>query len=120
MKKFIFLSTILICFGLFAKAQKSTIIQETLQKSAIEKVVFMQNLINFNDEQAKKIAEIEYLYLLDVQKAENCCFCNTSKKIEKLKQEKSGAVEKILSRDEFVKYNLIEAKKIKKYPLWAE
>lgn len=120
MKK-IFLFTSLFLISVMAMtADNTTIIKDILNEYAIQKVDYLQGLIKFSDVQAKHLKEIELDYLLEVQKAENCFLCNKQKKIERLKKEKYQAIEKILSRDEFIKYKAVDNKEIKKHPLWAD
>ncbi|VBB48346.1 exported hypothetical protein [uncultured Paludibacter sp.] len=120
MKRILLITTTFICFSMFASAQKSTIIKDILKNTAVEKVGYMQRLIKFSDENAKKLEKIEYQFLLDVQKAENCCMCNSAKKVEKLKLKKNEAIQKILPRDEYLKYNAIEKERIKKQSLQVQ
>ena len=120
MKKFLYATVLLLGVSLAASAQKSTVIQGILKNTAVEKVASMQQSIHFTDEQAKQLVEIEYRFLLDLQKAENCCLCNSAKRVEKLRQKKDEAVQKILTHEQFIKYDAVEKQKIKKYPVWAE
>lgn len=105
---------------LCVSAQKSNVISEILKNYAIEKVEKMQEFIKFSNENSEKLKVIEYQFLLDVQKAENCCMCNSAKKIQMLKSKKYNEIQKILPRDEFLKYDSIEKERIKKYPLWTK
>ena len=120
MKKFLYSTLLLLSVSLNVSAQKSTVIQDILKNTAVEKVASMQQSIRFTDEQAKQLVEIEYRFLSDVQKAENCCLCNSAKRVEKLRHKKEKAVQKVLTREQFIKYDAVEKQKIKKYPVWAE
>lgn len=120
MKKFTLLLTAFVAFVAVASAQKSGIIAEVLRQSAENKVVQMQELIKFDDAQAEKLKNLEFKFLLDVQKAENCCLCNKKKRVEKLQKKRDAELQQILSRDEYIKYDAVDNKKIKKHPLWAE
>lgn len=119
MKKFLYITTLLLGISVAASAQKTTIIKDILKNTAVEKVVSMQQAIRFTDEQAQQLTEVEYRFLLDVQKAENCCMCNSAKRVEKLQRKKDESVQKILTREQFIKYDAIEKRKIKKHPAWA-
>ncbi len=120
MKKLGLLLTALIAIAAIAPAQKTGIIADVLKKSAEEKVARMQEMIGFDDNKARQLNELEFTFLLDVQKAENCCLCNRKKRIERLKQKRDQELQRILSRDEYIKYDAVENERIKKQPLWAE
>lgn len=120
MKRFFLLSAIVcISLSLFS-AEKTSIVKDVFKTHAVRQVEYAQNLISFTDLQAKQLVELEYQFLLDVQKVENCRLCNSTKKIESLKTNKYKKVERILPKDEFIKYKAIDNKEIKRYPLWAE
>lgn len=120
MKKILLLTSLFLVSVMAMPAEKTTIIKDILNEYAIQKVEYLQGLIKFSDAQAKQLKEIELDFLLDVQKAENSFLCNKQKNIEKLKKEKYQAIEKILSRDEYIKYKAVDNKEIKKHPLWAD
>ena len=101
-------------------AEKSTIITGVLTEYATHKVEKMQRLINFSDAQHEQLKELELNFLLDVQKAESCACCNSKKKVEKLKKQKEQNLQKILTYDQFIKYDAIENNRLKKGPLQAE
>ncbi|MFV0391086.1 MAG: hypothetical protein ACK5KP_04255 [Paludibacteraceae bacterium] len=120
MKRFLLLSTIaLTCLSLFS-AEKTSVVKDVFKAHAIQQVEYAQKLIRFTDAHAKQLVELEYQFLLDSQKAENCCICNSAKKIEKLKVDKYKKIEVILPKDEYIKYKAIDNKEIKRHPLWAE
>ncbi|MDO5663965.1 MAG: hypothetical protein Q4G63_01755 [Bacteroidia bacterium] len=120
MKKLGLLVTAFIAFVTIASAQKTGIITDILKRSAEEKVTEMQKLIGFDDTQAKQLSEVEFKFLIDVQKAENCCLCNTKKRVEKLKQNRDAELQKILTREQYIKYDAVENGRIKRHPGWAE
>lgn len=120
MKKLGLLLTAFVAFVAIASAQKTGIIAGVLKKSAEEKVTRMQEMIGFDDNKARQLNELEFTFLLDVQKAESCCLCNRKKRIEKLKKKRDQELQQILSRDEYIKYDAVENERIKKHPLWAE
>lgn len=120
MKRIVLLSSLLLVCSLVFPAEKSSIIKDILKDHASQKVEYAQQLIKFTEAQAAQLMELEYNFLLDVQKAENSCWCNSVKKTVKLKEKKYKALEKILSNSEYIKYKAIDNKEIKKYPLWAE
>ncbi|MDY9917826.1 hypothetical protein SAMN05216365_10669 [Porphyromonadaceae bacterium NLAE-zl-C104] len=119
MKKILVLSILLLTIiGL--SAQQSSIIEKVLANSVEEKITSMQELIGFDDAQAQQLRETELNFLLEVNKAEHCFLCKKQKRIEKLKQERDTELQKILERDQYIKYDAIENKRIKKHPLWAK
>lgn len=89
-------------------AQEKGIIEQVLRNSVEQKVNSMQKLIGFEDEKAKQLKEIELKYLLDVQKAETCFLCRTSKRIKKLQSAREEKLQDILPRDQYMKYHAIE------------
>lgn len=121
MKKVTLLISAFILLASSAWAQQQNgIINGVLKKSAEDKVVKMQELIGFDDEKARQLNELEFNFLLDVQKAESCWLCNKKKRIEKLQSQRDLDLQKILSRDEYIKYDAVENERIKKHPLWAD
>lgn len=120
MKRLLLLSSLFMVFTFAFSKDNASIINKVFEQHATQKVEYIQSLVKFTDEQAKQIKNIEYQFLLDVQKAENCWFCNKKKRIEKLKVKKYKAIEKILSKDAYIKYKAIDNKEIKKHPLWAD
>lgn len=121
MKKTGFILIAFVALATIALAQHPTeIINNTLKKSVDDKVEHMQQLIGFDNNQANQLKTLEYTYLLDVRKAEKCCFCNKKKRVEKLKTQRDADLQKTLTREQFIKYEAVENERIKKHPLWAE
>lgn len=115
MKTIFTLSLVLLTiFGL--SAQQPSIIEDVLKNSVEEKVSSMQVLIGFDDDQAQQLRKMELHFLLDVNKAEHCFLCNKQKRIEKLKQKRDTELQKILKRDQYIKYEAIENERVKKVP----
>lgn len=107
MKKILVLSILLLTIiGL--SAQQSSIIEKVLANSVEEKITSMQELIGFDDAQAQQLRETELNFLLEVNKAEHCFLCKKQKRIEKLKQERDTELQKILERDQYIKYQSLE------------
>lgn len=117
MKKITLLLTAFVAFVAVASAQKSGIIAEVLRQSAENKVVQMQELIKFDDTQAEKLKRLEFNFLLDVQKAENCCLCNKKKRVEKLQKKRDAELQQILTREQYIKYDAVEGERIKDIPV---
>jgi len=107
MKKFIILSTFI--FVIIASAMtQSSITENVFRESVNRKVLRMQQSIGFDEQKAERLKVLELNYLLDVQKAETCFLCNSKKKIEKLKNKRDEDLQRVLSRDEYIKYLSIE------------
>ena len=117
MKKILLFSAI-FAFIVNASAQQS-IIKDVFEKSVEDKIAYMQKVIDITDVQANQLKEVELNFLLDVNSAENCFWCNTNKRIAKLKTKKEQQLKEILRLDQFIKYDAIENNKVKKYPEWA-
>lgn len=107
MKRFLLLSTLLIVFISSSMAQ-SSITENVFRDSVNHKVLRIQKSIGFDDQKAEQLKELELNFLLDVQKAETCFLCNSKRRIEKLKVRRDEELQRILSRDEFIKYQSIE------------
>ncbi len=119
MKKKILLFTTLFAFILNASAQQS-IIKDVFEKFVADKITSMQEVIDITDEQAEQLKDVELNYLLDVNSAENCWLRNTKKRVRKLDEKKQEKLKEILSLDQFIKYDALENKKIKKHPIYME
>lgn len=117
MKKKILLFTAIFAFILNASAQQS-VVKNAFEKFVENKISSMQKVIDITDEQALKLKNVELNFLIDVNSAENCFWCNTKKRIEKLEENKVEKLKNILSLDQYIKYDALENKKIKKHPIW--
>ena len=74
----------------------------------------MQELINFDNKQAVQLKELEISFLIDVNAAENCFWCRSKKRIEKLKKQRDKDLQLILTREQYIKYNAIDNNLIEK------
>lgn len=108
MKKIILILGILFVAVATSNAQEKGIIAEVFRNSVEQKVDSMQKSIGFDNEIALKLKELELKYLFDVQKAETCFLCNTSKRIKKLQSAREVKLQEILPRDQYMKYHSIE------------
>ena len=108
MKRTILSLIVFTAFIAVSPAQSTGIIADVLRQSVEQKVTSMQKLIQFDDLQAKQLYELELNYLFDVRKAENCKLCNKKKRIEKLQQKRDDGLQKILERDQYIKYQSLE------------
>ena len=119
MKKKILLFTALFAFIVNASAQES-IIKDVFEKFVEDKITSMQEVIDITDEQADQLKKVELRYLLDVNSVENCWLRNTKKRVRKLDAKKQERLKEILSLDQFIKYDALVNKKIKKHPIYLE
>ena len=120
MKKFIITLGILFAAVAISTAREKGIIADVLRNSVDHKVESMQKLIGFDDEIELELKELELKYLLDVQKAETCFLCNTSRRIKKLQSAREERLQEILPRDQYVKYYSIENDLINiDTPIWS-
>lgn len=119
MKRIIVLIVICTIGATALFAQQKGIIHTVLEKSVEAKVAAIQDVLKFSDTQAKAVKELELRYLLDVQKAERCCWCNQQKRIKKLKLKRDEALEKVLDRALYIRYKAVEEERIQPQPLWA-
>ena len=120
MKKFIITLGILFAAVAISTAREKGIIADVLRNSVDHKVESMQKLIGFDDEIELELKELELKYLFDVQKAETCFLCNTSRRIKKLQSAREERLQEILPRDQYVKYYSIENDLINiDTPIWS-
>ena len=120
MKKKILLFTAFFAFIVNASAQES-IIKDVFEKYVEDKVERMQRLINFDENQAIQLKKIELNFYLDVNSAENCFWCSTRKRVEKLKKRREVDLQQILTREQYIKYDAIDNDRIlEKPPLQLE
>lgn len=119
MKKIILLFTVLFGFILNASTQES-IVKDVFEKFVEDKITSMQKVIDIDDEQANQLKVLELTFLIDVNSAENCWWCNSKKRIIKLEDKKEKQLKKILSLDQYIKYDALENDKIKKHPIWLD
>ena len=120
MKKIILTLGILFAAVAISTAREKGIIADVLRNSVDHKVESMQKLIGFDDEIELELKELELKYLFDVQKAETCFLCNTSRRIKKLQSAREERLQEILPRDQYVKYYSIENDLINiDTPIWS-
>lgn len=104
----------------FNASAQDSIIKDVFEKFVEDKILSMQKVIDITDDQAKLLKEVELNFLLDVNSAENCWWCNKKKKVEKLKSRKEQQLKEILRLDQYIKYDALENRKIKKHPIYME
>jgi len=116
MKKIFLLSLTLFAFAIVTFAQ-SNIITDALQRSAQAKVQEMQQLIHFDNNQANQLQTMQFQFLLNVRNAENRTFSNSRRRIERLQRERDTALQQILTREQYIKWNAIENNIIQNIPV---
>lgn len=119
MKKYILLASIFLTIVGSSSAQ-SSIIEDVFKDYINNKVLSIQKIIDFTDEQAEEIKLVEFEYLKEVNAAENCFLCNKKRRIKKLKNKKESRIKEILDLNQYIKYDALENDKIKKHPIWLE
>ena len=117
MKKKILLFIALFAFMINGYSQQS-IVKDAFVQLVEHKISSIQKVIPITEEQAVKLKDTELNFLLEVNSAENCFWCNSKKRIEKLIKKKEEKLKEILSLDQYIKYDAIDKKKIKKHPIW--
>ncbi len=95
---------------------------ETLLKEAVKKVAYMQKIIGFSAEKAEKLKKVEFDYLKQVQsfKKEKVSEDVLKEKLQELNHQKDAQLQKILERDQYLKYDAIENNRIKKGVIMAD
>ena len=117
MKKSLLLSLALFGFATAIFAQNPTnIIPDALQRSAEAKVQEMQQLIRFDDNQAEQLKTMQFQFLLDVRRAENRTF-RSRRNIERLQRERDAALQQILTREQYIRWNAVENNIIQNIPV---
>ncbi|MDR0333803.1 MAG: hypothetical protein LBI15_10105 [Dysgonamonadaceae bacterium] len=118
MKRILFLSFVLFAIITATFAQNPTsIIPDALKKSVEIKVEQMQQLIGFDDNQAEQLKALEFQFLLDVRKAEKCRLCNTRKRIERLQIKRDAALQQILTRVQYIRWDAAENDRVQNIPV---
>ena len=117
MKKIILLVAALLLGSYSASAQQTSVISEIFSHYSHEKVDKRQKLILFDDAQAAHLEAMEYKYLLDLQKAETGCRCRVLKRTKKLDVNRDRELQKILTREQYIKYDALDKDRIRKVPL---
>lgn len=119
MKKIFLLFTVLFGIIINASTQES-IVKDVFEKFVEDKISSIQKVIPITEEQAMQIKDIELNFLLDVNSAENCWWCNTKKRIKRLEDKKEKQLKEVLSLDQYIKYDALENDKINRHPIWLE
>ena len=115
MRNKILLLTALFAFTFNALAQNS-IVTDVFEEFVENKIERLQHLIGFDDNQAEELKELELNFLHDVNAAENCFWCRTKKRIKKLSRERDKGLQRILTREQYIKYHAIDNNLLQKDP----
>jgi hypothetical protein len=115
-KNSLFLMLLLFAAATSAQNHKS-VTPNALQKSVETKVEQMQQLIGFDDSQAEQLKALEFQFLLDIRKAEKCCLCNTGKRIKKLQIKRDAALQQVLTRAQYIRYDAAENDRVQNIPV---
>ena len=115
MKK-IFLLSALLALSVAVFAQNN-IISDALRRSAESKVQETQRLIGFDDNQAKQLKTMQLQFLLDVRRAENRTFGSSRRRIERLQRERDVALQQILTREQYIRWDAVENDRIQNIPV---
>lgn len=120
MKRYTFIITTLLSFVASSFSQ-SSIPEKVFQESVDIKVAKMQQFIGFDEQTAQQIKVLEFNFLRDVNNVEHSFWGRKQKRIEKLKKSREQQLEKLLSRDQFIKYTATENKLLnEKNRVWLE
>lgn len=115
-RKILSLLVLILVSGFIFSQQHSLGINQ-VKKNAEAKVHALQSIIKFNDKKAQKLVVIEYKFEQQIEKEKGKSSKNLAYSLEKIKSKKLKAIRRILSREEFLKYQAIEKQHIKKYRL---
>lgn len=113
------LSLVIACAG-SVQGEKNSPIKDLLQQHVARKIAYLQELIHFSPEQASRLKAVELDYWYKVLRVECCKCCNAEKQLKKLEAVREAELQKILQRDEYIKYSAIEHNRIKEFPLRIE
>ncbi len=93
---------------------------KALMQEVKAKVAEMQELVKFDDKQARKLEKVELKFLEKKSEIENCKDCDADKLLRELQQKKANQLQRILERHQYIKYDAIENNRIKKGKLMAK
>lgn len=95
-------------------------IERALKQSVEYKVEKYKGIIGFSDEKAEYVKEIELKYLMGIYNVEKRAVFNKSKKIKQIKAQRDYSLQKILERDEYIKYNSLDNELFMNVPVHLE
>jgi hypothetical protein len=110
MKKLFFIFICLVWFTSCAPSQNTAIATEAQQK-----VDAIKSILELTDAQAKKMTMIETDFLNASKKITDSSFDDS--KINALRKKRITKIKKILSQDQFIKFDIIENNRIKNLPV---
>ena len=112
MKKILFFS---LCIFLYASCATSQ--NAKVKAEAQKKVDNLKSLIELTETQSQKMVEAEAAFLRDSGKLTYSPKYNTA--LAELQKKRIGQMKEILTREQFVKFDLIDNNRIKKVPIRA-
>lgn len=110
MKKLLFISISIILYTSCASSQNAVITKEAQQK--VDK---MKPILAMTDTQVEKMVAIEADY---IKASKNLTYNSTyNSKLNTLKENRITRIKEILSRDQYIKFDIIENDRIKRVPV---
>lgn len=103
-------------FALFSLALASCASSQTaMSREARKKVDYWKPILKLTPDQESKMYHVEREFLSEESRIRNSG--NDEKKIKNIKEKRVDDVKKILDYDQFLKFDAIEHKRLKKVPL---
>lgn len=109
--KALYLSIFAIYMCISCASSQNAIAMREAQKD----IDSIKSLIKLTDAQTEKIVAIQTAFLIDSQKLNYSPSYNTQ--LEALKEKRIAQIKEVLSREQFVKFDLIESGRIKRVPI---
>ncbi len=119
MKRIVYITLALLTLSVVIHAQKSSkeIISQALRQGVEAGVADAQEKIGFTDEQSERLIDIELNFLQGVEKINRRMLCNKKKRVKKLQATRHKALQEVLSRSDYIKYDMIQEDRIEPIPV---
>ena len=111
------LFTLLAVAGVVAAQKSEDILSQALQIAAKAKVDHMQESIGFSDKQAVELLMIEIDFLEGVKKVNRRVLCNKKKRTRQLMRTRDEALQRVLSRSDYIKYDILNEGRLEPVPV---
>ena len=111
------LFTLLAVAGVVAAQKSEDILSQALQIAAKAKVDHMQESIGFSDKQAVELLMIELDFLEGVKKVNRRVLCNKKKRTRQLMRTRDEALQRVLSRSDYIKYDILNEGRLEPVPV---
>lgn len=111
------LFTLLAVAGVVAAQKSEDILSQALQIAAKAKVDQMQESIGFSDKQAVELLMIEIDFLEGVKKVNRRVLCNKKKRTRQLMRTRDEALQRVLSRSDYIKYDILNEGRLEPVPV---